>query len=103
VIQIGDWVRVYGQILDPGVHPDEYLVEFFSHNEQWSGLVLRSRCEAVDPPPGIAGRCTHLWVTEMEATEVFLRCTRHLQHGAQHAAAGVTWEDYASHGYLEEK
>ena len=106
VPQVGDWVRVWGQVKNVDPHPEEYSVEFESHNEQYRALVRRD-LTVFKPdklPPG-ARRCTSLWHADDEG-QTYVRCERHEGHGASHGVeAGSTvhiWDDEDSDGYIEE-
>lgn len=109
----GDWVQVYGQVVDIDGHPDDIIVEFLSHSENYQGHILRSRTTPVDPPKD-THPCVALIKTE---TGLFARCERH--HGLPHYATIVTmlegtaeaslvfstktreWYDDLTAGYIE--
>ena len=102
----GQWVQVYGQVCEhAGVHPDDVLVEFFSHSDQYRAHVLADRVRPVDPPEGIAERCNALRSDDTHSLS-YLRCTRHLGHGGEHnggVESEFSWPDSHVDAYVEER
>lgn len=95
----GDWVLCWGQVLDKRSHPEDAVVEFFSHNEQWSGDVRRDRIEQADVPD-FAVQCLHL--TEDKRNK-FYRCELPDGHAGDHTRGGYAWGDDSTDAYLEER
>lgn len=109
----GDWVKVWGQVVD-APHPDDLTVEFFSHNEQWRGVVEKVRCEPApsDATNPFARRCTALardtlgvgFAVLFGESQAFVRCVRHERHSDLHRAHhGQTFGSADVVGYIEEK
>lgn len=102
-LEKGDWVQVWGQVTDETAHPEDVVVEFFSHSEQWRGHVRLDRVQHPGTTPPFAERCTHLLRRESELfEETFLRCEGHHGHGRKHHSGSITWGDKESFGYIEE-
>lgn len=102
-MQQGDWVQVWAQVSkvnEPGVHPEDVLVEFFSHSEQWQGHVRLDRVIETDKVPDFAGTCTHMHNTNKGA---YRRCVKHDRHGGNHRDnKDVEWDSRFTVGYFEE-
>jgi hypothetical protein len=47
----GQWVRIRAKVVPGSVHPDDALVELWSHNEQYLAHVRRSDIVDVVKPP----------------------------------------------------
>lgn len=112
-IRVGDWVQVWGQVKrvdQPGVHPEDVSVEFFSHNEQWNGHVRRDRVTKVEVVPPFVERCSSLHpysaLTPTGRIEAYVRCEMHEGHTGQHVMADlgriepILWETGV--GYFED-
>lgn len=102
----GDWVQAWGQVRkidEPGVHPEDVLVEFFSHNEQWAGHVRLDRVVEVDQDslPGFIGTCTAMHETKSGA---YRRCVLHERHGdyLHQDNKGSRWDNSFTVGHFEE-
>lgn len=93
----GDWVLVRGQIVDKPAHPDDVVVEFFSHNEQWSGHVERDRV-APSEVPDFAAPCASVYE---DAPGHLLRCSLHHNHAQAHVRGAQTWNNGGQYGYVE--
>lgn len=102
----GDWVQVWGQVAEidaPGVHPEDVLVEFFSHSEQYRCHVRKDRVEAASELPAFVTACTALFLFAGGRNGLFVRCALHAQHGGKHQdSAGDTYDKAAVVGYMEE-
>lgn len=108
-IKQGDWVRVWGQVLktgvETGVHPDDTLVEFFSHNAQFKCFIQTDRIESAEKAPKWAEPpCSALTVTGKKGRLV--RCIKHHGHAMPHSEAGsgpdtLSWTESATVGYFE--
>lgn len=105
--QPGDWVTVYGQVVEGRSHPEDLIVEFFSHCDQYQAHVKADRVVKADPPTHLSQRCTHLWQQPYELGYALLRCVKHHSHGGEHEASiqGKVghWCDGETIGYFEEK
>jgi len=98
----GDWVQVWGQIIRGKTHPEDVLVEFFSHNEQYSCHVKTDRIVYTGEQPEFVETCTALH--EVMKTHLFARCTQHNDHAGDHVdIEGVTFSESQVVGYIEEK
>lgn len=108
-LEPGSWVTVYGQVVEAGdhstrTHPEDVLVEFFSHSDQYQAHVRRDRVRPVEPPEGIAERCPHI-ADSLTGGEALVRCIKHLKHSGQHSdrSGRKVWLDNATVGYFEER
>lgn len=103
-IQPGDWVQVWGQVKNERTHPEDVLVEFFSHSEQWSGHVRKDRVVKAETPDFVY-RCTAM--TETHDKAAYIRCDRHDGHGGLHQSGGglnmLDWAETSTKGYFEER
>lgn len=86
--KVGEWVRVWGQVVDGNTHPEDALVEFFSHNEQWRGHVRVDRVEE-GGRPSFALPCPALYLDKKGR---YIRCESHYGHGGFHSVVGHTWD-----------
>ena len=102
-IEKGAWVKVWGQVAktgdEQGVHPEDTLVEFFSHNEQYQGHVRTDRIETAKGLPKWAARCTALAELSFESIK---RCMGHDRHGGDHWHGDDKWTDGECYGHVEE-
>lgn len=96
VVFLGDWVSVQGQVTGFPV-PEDLVVEFFSHSDQWRGAVRVDTVLAkIDPPEG--SRCTHMYSMTVGS---YVRCESHLGHSEDHHMREIRWTDSQSAGYFE--
>ncbi len=93
----GTWVQVWGQVVEKKHHPEDVVVEFFSHNEQYHCDVRRDRV-VVGDTPDFAERCVHL----KEVDGMYARCTSHKGHSYKHQAGELSWASINSNGFFEE-
>lgn len=102
-IQPGDWVQVWGQVQPIDCHPEDVVVEFFSHSDQYQASVRRDRVEAPAEPPPFLTLCTSLYGT---LSGYLWRCALR-EHGphVQHSANGgsLHWGDDKAVGHIEER
>lgn len=99
-IQIGEWVLVWGQVRESPHHPEDVVVEFFSHNEQWAGHIRLDRVKPAGGDPPFAAQCPALRKTKSGA---FRRCVRVANHAKKHE--DVNGKKFASldvAGFVEE-
>ena len=113
--QPGDWVWVAGQLMSGNTHPDDVLVEFFSHSDQWTGHVRADRIRTIDVGelPEFVPMCRALTVdTEAPHTDIkpgenvfrLRRCTLHQHHGDEHLDdEKCSFSDAQVIGYIEER
>ena len=97
----GDWVLVWGQIQAGQTHPEDVIVEFFSHMEQYECHVKTDRIVINDRDelPDFAQECTDLFEYKPDK---LIRCILHHDHGQPHRdRKGRTWVDEESYGYVE--
>jgi molybdenum cofactor biosynthesis enzyme MoaA len=99
--QAGDWVQVWGQVRRGETHPEDVLVEFFSHSEQWAGHVRTDRVVwTPGEAPDFVYQCTRLHLT---ANDALRRCIKHDGHGGKHRDnRGTKFTDDEVAGYIEE-
>lgn len=93
----GDWVRAWGQVVERPAHPDDVVVEFFSHNEQWAGHVRRERVESASVP-NFAEPCASLYE---DRPGHLLRCSLHHNHAQAHTRGAQTWNNDGQYGYVD--
>lgn len=100
--KVGDWVQVWGQVVEGATHPEDVLVEFFSHSEQYEAHVRADRVVASRRLPDFVSRCTDLYGG---GEGPLWRCTRHSKHGDQHEAndGKLRWLPHETVGYFEDK
>jgi len=104
----GDWVQVFGQVAAAErVHPDDVVVELFSHSDQYVAVVRRDRVVHIAPPEGIATRCTALYVVPKQPNDALLRCHKHDGHAPRHEAVAANgapwgWIDEQTAGHMED-
>lgn len=104
----GDWVQVFGQVAAvERVHPDDVVVELFSHSDQYQAHVRRDRVALVAPPEGIATRCTALYAVPKRPNDALLRCRKHEGHSPRHEAIAADgapwgWTDEQTAGHMED-
>lgn len=80
-VQVGEWVLVWGQVIDKPHHPEDVVVELFSHSEQFAGHVRLDRVKTVKTQPEFAAQCLALRRTKGGSLR---RCVRLNQHGGKH-------------------
>lgn len=95
--QVGEWVLVWGQVAPGNTHPEDALVEFFSHNEQFRCHVRRDRIEA-GGVPAFAQICRSLY---RDKKGRFIRCESPLDHHAAHMNGSQIWNDLGQAGWIE--
>jgi hypothetical protein len=99
----GEWVQVWGQVRKGPTHPEDVLIEFFSHSEQYACHVKTDRI--VWTPgvvPDFVEKCTAMH--EVTKTHMFARCTQHHDHPGDHEdIEGVKFSESQVIGYIEEK
>lgn len=104
----GDWVLVYGQVRkinESGVHPDDAVIEFFSHNEQWAGHVELKRIQPLPAgnQPDFIYQCSSMRrASSLANANFYARCERHDRHGGRHKSGNVEWTSVDEDGYFEE-
>jgi len=99
----GDWVLVWGQIRRGRTHPEDVLVEFFSHNEQWAGHIRTDRVVISDLQPDFVTTCTAMFRYAGGANGLFVRCALHEGHSKKHRDSGGTlYNDDDVVGHFEE-
>jgi hypothetical protein len=100
-IKIGDWVLAWGQVRESNHHPEDVVIEFFSHNEQWAGHIRLDRVQpATTPPPFDAAQCNALRRTKSGSLR---RCVRLDQHGKKHEdGKGKRFGNLDVAGFFEE-
>jgi hypothetical protein len=97
----GDWVLVWGQIRRGRTHPEDVLVEFFSHSEQYACHVKTDRIVHTCEQPEFAIQCTRLHLT---ANSALRRCEKHDGHKGKHRDdRGDKFTEAEVAGYFEEK
>ena len=105
--QEGDWVLAWGQVMgvdEKGIHPEDVVVEFFSHNTQWSGHIRKDRVRPSEVLPDFVTACTALFMYAGGENGLFVRCALHDGHGVKHQdSAGTVYEESHVIGYIEEK
>ena len=94
----GEWVAAFGQLVDRPNHPDDVVVQFFSHNEQYDCHIKRDRVAVVDPPD-FALTCNSLYRNDDRS---LLRCTLHERHPGAHTAGSQMWNDLGEYGRVEQ-
>lgn len=77
----GEWVQVWGQIVAGKTHPEDVMVEFFSHSEQYQAHVRIDRVEKSEFLPDFVEMCRALRMTNKGNLR---RCVRHEKHGGDH-------------------
>lgn len=103
-------MQVWGQVRSLsggdgiGVHPDDVLVEFFSHSDQYAAHVRRDRVVVPDALPDFVRTCTALRAA-LDGT--LHRCIHHEHHDEDNhqSADGVFFgdgHDAKLVGYIEE-
>lgn len=107
IIERGEWVKVWAQVKltprDVGVHPEDFLVEVFSHNEQYDCHVRADRVEKVTSVPDFVETCTALRQTPSITPPTYQRCARHHGHGKAHRTEwGNKFSDNEVVGYFED-
>jgi hypothetical protein len=108
VYRPGDWVQIAAQVaVAERSHPEDVVVELFSHNEQYAAAVRRDRVVRT-APPAFAMRCTRLYQTPKAVNDELIRCRLHENHADEHSAtasdgAPWTWPEEASVGYMEDR
>lgn len=108
----GDWVAIYAQVLPfrpSSGHDEDVRLEVHSFGAQYGINVRRDRVRKIDPPPGIAERCTSLRPKDGDG-HTYWRCTRHQGHSGKHSCPAYDWPDsdtglggWAPSGYIEER
>lgn len=96
---VGDWVRVWGQVVEASNHPEDAVVEFFSHNAQWHAHVRLDRIETAEEVPPFVSRCPSLL---LEGPGIYVRCAEHDGHGGAHVNDKWRWFDSDSDGRIED-
>jgi hypothetical protein len=97
----GDWVQVWGQVRRGLTHPEDVLVEFFSHSEQWAGHVKTDRIVFTGEEPDFVIQCTRL---RMTANNAMRRCTKHDGHAGKHRDnTGTKFDEDEVVGYFEDR
>lgn len=101
--EAGDWVLVWGQVKAGNTHPEDVIVEFFSHSEQYACDVRTDQVVITQELPEFASRCTALFWFAGGDNELLIRCARHLHHGKLHRdTSGDTYADGQVVGHIEE-
>lgn len=99
----GDWVQVWGQVRPGPTAPDDVIVEFFSHTEQYNCHVLTDRVVFTGERPEFASTCTALFRFAGGDNGMFVRCARHEGHGKKHRDSGGTkYAESEVVGHIEE-
>lgn len=107
-VKPGDWVQVYGQVVQRNTHPDDVAVEFFSHNEQFWVHIARDRVTPIHPPEHLSRPCRHLFQNPVSPHSPLFRCYSHENHGGLHQAIDrrsdtpLSWPNEATIGYIED-
>lgn len=97
-LEPGRWVLAWGQVIDKPHHPEDAVVEFFSHNEQWAGHVRRDRIEEADLPD-FAIQCGSLRQVKPNR---YARCENTAGHSRNHDSGRHHWTDNGAHGGIDE-
>ena len=97
--ETGDWVIVFGQVAEKAV-AGNVIVTLFSSSDEYRVAVREDRVKKIQPPPALAERCHHL---REDAQQRYVRCTKHLGHGGDHASQGYGWDSKHTTAYLEER
>ena len=88
-LQPGEWVAVQAQVIDPHFHPDDLLVQFRSHNEEFEAPVLKRRAKPC-PRPDDVEQCGALG----EFGDLLARCMDYDQHPlGVHRNGERSWSD----------
>lgn len=94
----GRWVLVWGQLVDKPAHPEDVVVEFFSHGEQWRGHVRRDRVEPA-PTPDFAVQCHSLRQVKPHR---YARCEETQNHSGDHRSGRHIWTDHGADGGIDQ-
>lgn len=101
----GDWVLVWAQLLkQEQVHPEDYVIDLFSHNEQYQCDVRKDRVLFPEKQPDFAPRCTSVYSGgSKNADTVLWQCVRGAGHTKKHRANSDTleWEDNQTIGHID--
>lgn len=99
-IQIGEWVLVWGQVLDKPHHPEDVVVELHSHIEDFAGHVRLDRVQPTEGDPPFVRQCPALRRTKSGTLH---RCVRADRHGKKHEdAKGKKFGSLDVAGFFEE-
>ena len=95
----GEWVQVWGQVVETDPHPEEITVRMESHNEDYHCLVRRDRVIQVERIPSFAPICGSLKRID---GDLLRRCARVHGHAPDHQAGDDRWTNQESAGWMEE-
>lgn len=99
--KVGDWVLVWGKVQGGDAHPDDVIVRFRNHSEDWQGTVGRERVVTPTQNPPFAGRCAAMFQRPDEP-DGYVRCIKDDGHsGFHHTKAGPFRDDQVA-GRFEE-
>ncbi len=95
----GTWVQVWGQVFSLTSHPEDVVVEFFSHNEQYKCNVRLDRIQVSDDTPDFVEQCRAM---QLSGNNVYVRCERHDRHPDVHKSGDIEWPNIYTDGFFEE-
>jgi hypothetical protein len=99
----GDWVQVWGQVREGLTHPEDVMVEFFSHSEQWAGHIKTDRVVFTGEVPDFVETCTALLKFAGGDNGLLVRCVLHHGHDKKHRdKADTRYGEDMVVGYIEE-
>lgn len=99
----GDWVQVWGQVVNQPCHPEDVVVEFFSHSSNYAADILRERVTVQNFSP-FATKCKALHGAGGYHVEegVYMKCLLTAGHADMHEDYdGEHWDDHGG-TYLDE-
>jgi hypothetical protein len=99
----GDWVLVWGQVREGKTHPEDVIIGFASHSEQYECHIKTDAVVVTVDQPDFVRTCTAMFEFMGGPNGLFVRCALHEQHGEKHRdSAGTTYEESDVVGYFEE-
>lgn len=110
----GTWVKVWAKVPGPKTytvealrsHPDDVLLEFHNHGEDFLAPVSPDRVEIALEIPKFVGRCYHVYGNKSEWSDsINWRCTLHRDHAEElHVAnsGSLQWNDDQTAYYAED-
>ena len=100
--EIGEWVLVWGQVVETDPHPEEITVRMESHNEDYRCLVRRDRVVRAHQPD-FAPRCGSLFQAG-DHSGLLHRCDRVSGHDRDgHREGQRAWTEDEAAGWMEEQ
>jgi hypothetical protein len=95
----GDWVLVYARVERHAGHPDDMLVRFESHNEDYTAAVRLDRVVMSTELPTWARLCTAM-VAEDDGR--YVRCEALERHAGWHTHGERQWDNRTTVGHIED-